>query len=103
MIEKLSEFEERVISVRDTLNARAEWLKHYEKNMGNKPLDQQLLHRLAMMHLDGIASTSHRLDLMHLTMLRILNLLEAIHAPKQDQAFEHPSGASEGEGGGDSL
>jgi hypothetical protein len=102
MIERLSKDEEELISVRDMLTSYREWVEQYNKSMSCKTIDQQISHKTAQIILTTGAATAHRLDLMHLTMLRILNALEANNASNKREAVEQPCGAAEGEGRGDS-
>jgi hypothetical protein len=103
MIERLTKEEERRISVRDALDSHEDWQAQFVRKSKDLKIESQLLHKIATISLSNAAAVAHRLDQMHLTMLRILTLLEANNAPNRREAVDDPDRAPEVEGGGDSV
>jgi hypothetical protein len=103
MVDRLTDKEIASISTRSWLDSVAEWSDQFEKHIAGKATkDIQLLHKIASLIVTSEASTAHRLDVMNLTLLRILNVLEASLATKSDQAINgDASRQAQDEGGGD--
>jgi hypothetical protein len=103
MVDRLTDKEIECISTRSWLDTVTEWSSQFEKHISGKAAkDVQLLHKIASLIVMSEASTAHRLDVMNLTLLRILNVLEASLATKPDQAIDgNASRQAQDEGGGD--
>lgn len=98
MIYRPDKLEEEVMSVEDTFGSWRAWRAQYERMDASMTLDQKLLHKIASLSLSESAAVAHRLDQMHLTMLRILTLMEASSASKPSQTIEDANRDAEDQG-----